>query len=408
MNRSALIGALCLASVTAHAQSTFVILPDGDDLKHPDADKFDTSVDFVHPLLVSEGGKAVAGSRSFWVWNDDEDASSKLHSEAFYWSEDTGLVSCGDLPGGRYASRPFWLAADGSAVLCFSGVGERDARYKMPSDLRTFVGADAITQPFLYRPGQDIEPLERPEKDWMVRTVRFVSDDTKTRLIHERNFVQGGKIHQRVVHIAPDGTETFLEGNPGPQNQMFYWSGPEPKALSADGTTALVHLRDGYKLWSPGAEPKHVLEWRTDEGQYHIKGMSDDASTVIGVFHPSDRSRTVSPFRWTEEGGIELLPLWRKADPRKSPSVTGCNADGTVIVGHAYERKRVVAYVWIEGRGTVPLEDAIKRFPGIDLEDWWLVEVTDVSPDGRAFVGKASNTDDIAGYVITLESPIDE
>jgi uncharacterized membrane protein len=69
-------------------------------------------------LRVSADGSVVVGFNGFPTVPA---GSSNFHSEAFRWTEATGMVSLGDLPGGRVRSTAYDVSADGSVIV---GSGE--------------------------------------------------------------------------------------------------------------------------------------------------------------------------------------------------------------------------------------------------------------------------------------------
>jgi len=64
---------------------------------------------------VSSGGEFVVGSSG--------PRSGAFRDEAFVWSESTGIVTLGDLPGGEHWSAGIAVAADGRTVVGFSKDG---------------------------------------------------------------------------------------------------------------------------------------------------------------------------------------------------------------------------------------------------------------------------------------------
>jgi len=65
---------------------------------------------FNGPAAISANGQVVVGNT----------AGNPGEQEAWYWTEETGMVALGDLPGGTDRSLAYGVSADGSVIV---GVG---------------------------------------------------------------------------------------------------------------------------------------------------------------------------------------------------------------------------------------------------------------------------------------------
>ena len=166
--------------------------------------------------------------------------------------------------------------------------------------------------------------------------------------------------------------------------------------VSADGSVVVG--------WGTSDQGREAFRWTAAEGMVGLGDLpradfrsealavSADGSTIVGY---SSTTRGNEAFRWTASDGMVAL------DPGPTGVYTGkargVSADGSVIVGG-----EGLAYIWDEVNGSRSIH-AILEESGIDLGDWWLKTVSDVSADGTVVIGRGINPDGFEeGWIATL------
>ncbi|MEM9176807.1 MAG: amidase family protein [Myxococcota bacterium] len=138
-------------------------------------------------------------------------------------------------------------------------------------------------------------------------------------------------------------------------------------------------------LSSTGPAPEG-LDWS------RALAISADGSTIVGdagLFDAGGPTPTRA-FRWTAEGGMELIP--RGGFPSAGFGVTpfGVSRDGSVVVGRT-DSGFQTGVIWTARFGRwIRLRDLLVAFGATGLEGWELFEVLDVSDDGRVVTGWAT------------------
>ncbi len=209
----------------------------------------------------------------------------------------------------------------------------------------------------------------------------------------------------------PDGV-SVLAINPTGQ-VLVGTNGPDAKAIAqrwAGGNPAAVALAN-------------VHGYATD--------VSDDGQVVVGVRFKDESRGDV--FRWTEASGVQSIAKTVSAVARVSADGTsvlasdinqalyrwratgvtalscgagavGCQAsllshDGSLIIldrenapNHADDEE----LVWTDAHGAVSFMDKVKAL-GVDLGEWQSLNIVDMAPDARTFVGMAFGLDGQVG-----------
>jgi len=174
--------------------------------------------------------------------------------------------------------------------------------------------------------------------------------------------------------------------------------------MSADGNTIV-----GMSVGERGTE---AFRWTAAEGmiglgdlpgggvESHGYKVSGDGRVVIGRSSFDDGSGgSVEGFRWTEEGGMEHLESPYPPGYGFLPS--GCNYDGSVIVGNSRR-----PLIWTRELGVRHLRDLLENDHHLDLSGWELTQVWDISADGRTIVGQGrSPNGPVEGWVAYLGPP---
>jgi probable HAF family extracellular repeat protein len=283
------------------------------------------------------------------VVGEADDASNNAH--AVYWTQSSGPVDLGSMPGfsgGQWANA---ASADGSVIVGVAG-----------SD-------DLTTQhAFRWTSGGMVDLGTLP-----------------------------GQAGSRAFGVSADGAVVVGFGfNPATNHKAVRWTaatGLQDLGLLAGGTAAEANAvsADGSVIvgWSDATDTNtHPVYWSGGVahdlgfqlgGHYGVAyAVSADGSVIVG--EGDDSTNTPRAFRWTSGGGmvdLGLLPggSWAYA--------TGVSADGSVVVGLGNDAAgRQVAWQWTAADGMEALPD----IPGLE-------------PGGQAYAGGiAGNATAIVGY----------
>jgi uncharacterized membrane protein len=149
-------------------------------------------------------------------------------------------------------------------------------------------------------------------------------------------------------------------------------------------------------LWSESAGYT-VLPGALDGiGETIATQISDDHSTIAGVFGPFAGSGGSHVFRWTLDGGYEDLgghPDYPEGEYLKA--VIGISGDGKIIIGRGFS---LSAFIWEESQGMLTAREYFFNH-GIDVPD---VNNLAVSRDGQKFFG---TTFDGRAFIATIPEP---
>jgi probable HAF family extracellular repeat protein len=299
---------------------------------------------------VSADGKVVVGTG--WITTG---------IETFRWTREGSMTSLGDLPGGFVQSSPTAISADGSVI---AGVGN------------TAAGPQAYL--------------------WTAATGMVGIGE-----------LAGGTYQSTVTSMTADGSVIYgsSESFNGPEATRWTQSGgivslgnffgpdfPFLGALgSADGSTIAggISLPGSYApyirssfLWNAtdGAIDLNAAA-RTTRSIHAIVDLSADGSVAVGQGNIDGKLEAV---RWTKAGGVEAL------GESFGGYASGISADGRVIIGATHGGG--LSFIWTETTGIKELRSLFTE-AGIDLSTWDNLSVSDVSADGRTFVGGGRHRD---------------
>lgn len=105
------------------------------------------------------------------------------------------------------------------------------------------------------------------------------------------------------------------------------------------------------------------------------------------------------PWLWNEDTGYKVL--YEDMDG----TVADINSDGTVAVG--WMGPGSSAWIWSEKEGFSYLQDYVEKKLGHELEDFGIVSVYDMSPNGRYICGYGMWEDTPAAYVFDLFAKVE-
>ena len=241
-----------------------------------------------------------------------------MSPEAFRWTENTGMVGLGDLPGGEFHSQANAADADGSTIV---GRGTSAA------------GDEAFR--------------------WTESTGMVGLGD-----------LPGGEFHSQANSVSADGSIIVGRGTSAAGDEAFRWTEStgmaglgdlpgggfhsEANAISADGSTIVGKGTSPLSLAVPTG--REAFRWTERTGMVGLGVLSSsiessaldvsaDGRYVVG--YSTDTIDHQEPFIWDQDNGMrsltDLLILQGETEVfnLKLISATGISASGHVIVGNA-------------------------------------------------------------------------
>jgi hypothetical protein len=197
----------------------------------------------------------------------------------------------------------------------------------------------------------------------------------------------GGDDNAHVYDVSAAGDVAAGAGDPGPDQFGSPTSTPARWMLDAGPTIDGVLIESGETFGEFG----------------EAYGVSPDGAFLVGVLSPPDA------FVWSEAGGRVKLPDLAGASPGAvaAHSPRRASAGAEVLVGFVDIDTRRAA-VWFDLGAPRLLQDVLEDDHGVDLTGWTLITADDVSADGTAIVGIASNpSGDLVGYLVRFFDPAD-
>lgn len=306
-------------------------------------------------------GSPGSTSIGYGVSADGSVVTGVVGSHAYRWTADTGMVSLGDLGGGTLYSEGFGISADGSTITGLSGI-------------------DTLGNTQAFRWTSDTG---------MVALPNIGSTRTDRGLAISADGLAIAGITEEVTPFrwTSSGGSSSLPSNAGP-NVLLRTA----DAISADGSVIAGH---GLNLttfdicayyWQEGVGAVQIIDFAGGDGYTDVRGMSDDGLVVVGQSLPGSSG---TAFRWTSAGGMEDLgsmPAGGKAWGMDA------NYDGSVIVGVGFiPGGDTETFIWDQTHGIRLLRTVLAQDFGVDVGDWTLDYVYDISPNGRFIVGSGTN-----------------
>jgi probable HAF family extracellular repeat protein len=298
---------------------------------------------------VSADGSVVVGSSTRTpMWT----------TEAFRWTQATGMVGLGDLPGGSFSSSANGVSADGSVVVGISNIGNGNEAFRW-TQATGMVGLGNLS-------------------GWNSSSASGVSAD--------------GSV---VVGTASDsGGEAFrwtqATGMVGLGNLSGGYLSRSP-GVSADGSVVVGYSTSNYEAsrWTQatGTVGLGNLEWASFG---EALGVSADGSVVVGY---SSNDSSFEAFRWTQQTGMVGLGHLPSVDFRFFSLASGVSGDGSVVVGYSESANGDEAFIWNSTQGMRSLQQVLTNDYGLDLTGWFLDRANAISADGLTVVGFGTNPD---------------
>ena len=313
---------------------------------------------------VSDDGSVAAGN-----------ATLPIGSQAVIWSLDTGLQRIGNVPD-EWNSIAVDMSRDGKNVLVQQSCeicNQYSYNGPRPPNGRALWTQDNGFTYFSYG------------------SFAYALSPDGQSVVGSNQFINGGRTDPAYWTQA-DGWHSL--GKLSEVNNPSRASGLA-LAMSADKNTVV-----GYADYSVAPLPQRAkpFRWTAQTGIQAINlppgytegkavGVSDDGSVIVGVL--SDNA--AGPiFRWTAAEGMQLI-----AANGESPVIS---SDGNTIAWTgggksiaAPDEFRGYAFVWDTEHGSRILQDLLIQ-DDVDLSEWRLATVRDISTDGRTFAGYGINT----------------
>ncbi|AKV65690.1 HAF repeat-containing PEP-CTERM protein [Microcystis panniformis] len=318
---------------------------------------------------VSADGSVVVG----------ESSSVNSPTEAFRWTQGTGMVGLGFLPGGgpsanlNAGSNALGISADGSVVVGYSNIPNVNGGYG---------GYEAFR--------------------WTQATGMVGLGD-----------LPGGIFDSKATGVSADGSVVVGNGT-GFYGTAFRWTqatgmvglgylpgGGYYAASSATGVSANGSVVVGNSTSANGIEVlgwQEAFRWTQGTGMVGLgdlpggnfwssaQNVSADGSVVVGQ---SSGAYGYEAFRWTQ--GTGMIGLGSLPGGLFVSAATGVSADGSVIVGYSVGGE---VFVWNSTQGMRSLREILTNDYGLDLTGWGALSYAgnpQVSADGLTIVGQGWN-----------------
>lgn len=334
ISRSVLPVALLLIGTPAQAEFSFQQIPDLG----------------VSIIKMSADGRTVVGTSR----------ADGLNNAAF-WTQVTGTVRIGSLPGGDGGSYAFGVSADGRFIVGRSSSANGFEAFLWSADRgMTSLGDLPGGGPFNSLAhdvsidgktvvGQSIAIL--PFGEFQSRAFRWTA---------ETGFMDLGNLGGQVTAaraVSRDGKLVVGQARSAVGDEAFMWT-------AESGMTSLGALPGGGRTLAANA-------------------ISANGQVIVGL----GADFSFEAFQW-RSGNVMTLGTFDRANP--GSEAFGVSADGAVIVGQGSGRDADgagEASVWFPGRGQLNLRKYLLDHGVTAVQSWLLVGATGVSDDGRTIVG---------------------
>ena len=308
-------------------------------------------------LGVTADGKTVVGM-----------SSSVNGIEAVRWTVNDGIEVIGDLPGGGYIARALGISGDGSFIVgrATSSNGIEAFNWRQQSgmtgmgDLAGGLFRSVSTR--VSNNGSVVVGVAGTASG--AEAMRWTAIDGMQGL----GDLPGGLYDSWARGVSSDGHVIVGWGHSKKGKEAFRWT-------KADGMQALGDL--------PGGVHESVAH-----------GVSDDGNVIVG--YGKNISDTVA-VRWL---GNTIEPLDNGSSGLTNTRASVVSSNGAVIVGTSNSG----VFVWDKDNGMRLLKDILLNEYGINLGNWNLFAVEDISPDGTTIVGYGLNKSGrMEGYIAKID-----
>ncbi|MCU7241850.1 MAG: PEP-CTERM sorting domain-containing protein [Microcystis aeruginosa WS75] len=308
---------------------------------------------------VSANGSVVVGE------GNDTGATG---TEAFRWTQGTGMVGLGDLSGGSFVSSAGGVSADGSVVVgqSYSANGSEAFRWTQATGmvvLGYLPGGGLVSNSAIGVSANGSVVVGFAISANGVEAFRWTQATGMVGL----GDLPGGSFHSIAYGVSGDGSVVVGLGNGNSANgqEAFRWT-------QATGMVGLGDLAGGsfYSL---------------------ARGVSADGSVVVGYGNSANNSgaNRTEAFRWTQVTG--MVGLGDLAGGSFDSAAWGVSADGSVVVGYGNSANGQEAFIWNSTQGIRSLKEILTNDYGLNLTGWTLSYANAISADGLTVVGWGTN-----------------
>jgi probable HAF family extracellular repeat protein len=313
---------------------------------------------------ISADGSAVVGYS----------CSTNSVSEAFRWTQATGMEGLGDLPGDVFSSMAFGASADGQVVAGRGATpdGDRAFRWTAAEGMVGLPGTGPDTNSFAGAVSGDGSVIVGS----MWGDGNFAFRWTAGSGMVSLDDFPGGLVESAAYGVSADGSVVVGYGTSSNGYEVFRWT----------ATNGLENLGD-----LPGGDVDGYGSAVTADGQVIVGG--------------SRATNGNEAFRWTRASGmvsLGVLPGFTDSE------ATAVSADGNTIVGFCWDQNGAsTAFVWSPAAGMQKLADVLAA-RGADLSGWqFLLQARGISADGRWVCGYGKATNDTgAPFLADLSASI--
>jgi probable HAF family extracellular repeat protein len=280
-----------------------------------------------------------------------------------FWTEATGVVPLGDLPGGAETGSAFGVSVDGAAIVGSAGSASGVEAFRWTADegmvgLGDLAGSEPFASHALAVSADGSVVVGMSSRSWpLLRAFRW----TEPTGVVDLNGVAGGDGLSSAQAITPDGSIIVGARRTTTSEEAFRWS----------EATGLVPL--GFV---PGAFASRAL------------AVSADGAVVVGI---GSGPSGFEAFRWTAASGMVGLGSLDPSDFASSASAV--SADGRVVagIGSGAADFNGEAFVWFPGTGMLDLREYLVANGVASVAGWRLIDASGISLDGRTLVGIGRN-----------------
>ncbi|MCO6043656.1 hypothetical protein NG895_07030 [Aeoliella sp. ICT_H6.2] len=371
------------------------------------------------PIAISSDGTTIVGSDSPPLYGGPYQHDGETYGgQAYRWTESTGMVGLGDLPGGEFNSAASDVSADGSvvvgratselgqvAIIWDEITGMRSLESILTAanvDLSGWALTDAVA---VSDDGLVVTGIGRNsdgyEEAWLVRLDSNVVPEPATStlalvvcaglcMLHLRRHTAYAKcLLAPIVFALPMGLAHAamfipLGDLPGGERSSI--------AYAVSNNAVVV----GASSSAQGAQEAFRWEAGTMTGMGSLpngwpgsiaNGISGDASVIAGVGYALlDQTPTARAVRW-ESGS--MMALGSLPGGEGLSGAAGVSTDGTTIVGFSDSASGPQAFRWQDG-----VMSGLGDLPGGDFESYGLA----ASADGSVIVGQSRSANGIEAF----------
>jgi probable HAF family extracellular repeat protein len=298
-------------------------------------------------------------------------------TEAFRWTQETGMVGLGFLAEDDQYSQATDVSADGSVVVGTNTKtpGFRHSPFRWTQETGM---VDLGSYPDGWFGWYDLANGVSADGSVIVGRVDGLTNQafrwTQSSGVVGLGDLAGGSFDSSATDVSADGSVIVGYGNSVNGREAFRWT-------QETGMVGLGTVPSGGSIGS-------------------FLGISADSSVIVGYDYSANGTEA---FRWTQETGMVGLGTLPDGDPNYGGQYISTSANGSIIVGASTNK----AFHWTQKTGMVSLKETLIG-AGLDVSGWSLTSANAISADGFTIVGNGINpSGQSEAWVANLE-PIPE